>query len=142
MRAGAGRSGARPFVINGAGTRTLEDTVKFVFLLYSDPAADAALGPEGRAAMVEEHLRFGSMLRERNAMVLGEALRGPEETRTLRFDGDGPPIMTDGPFLEAKEALGGLYVLECASLDEAIELAAQVPRSPGLVVELSAVADT
>ncbi len=51
------------------------------------------------------------------------------------------PIVTDGPFLEAKEALGGLYVLECASPDEAIELAKQVPRSPGLVAELSPIAD-
>lgn len=116
--------------------------MKYLFLLYSDPAADTALGPDGRAAMVESHLRFGTMLRERNAMVLGEALQGPEETRTLHFDGDGPPIMTDGPFLEAKEALGGLYVLECASLDEAIELATQIPRSPGLVVELSPIAGT
>ena len=116
--------------------------MKYLFLLYSDPAADAALGPDGRAAMVEEHLRFGSVLRERNAMVLGEALQGPEETRTLRFDADGPPVVTDGPFLEAKEALGGLYVLECASTDEAIELAKQVPRSPGLVVQLSPIAGT
>jgi hypothetical protein len=42
--------------------------------------------------------------------------------------------------LSSKEALGGLYVLECASLDEAIELAKQVPRSPGLVAELSPIA--
>ncbi len=48
--------------------------------------------------------------------------------------------MTDGPFLEAKEALGGLYVLECDGADEAIELAKQVPRSPGLVAELSPIA--
>lgn len=114
--------------------------MKYVFLLYGDPAAEAAAGPDGRAAMVEDHRRFSAMLRERNAIVLGEALQGPEETRTLRFDPDGQAVLTDGPFLEAKEALGGLYVLECASLDEAIELAKQVPRSPGLVVELSPVA--
>ena len=114
--------------------------MKYLLLLYGDPAAEAAAGPDGRAAMIEEHRRFSTMLRERDAIVLGEALLGPEETRTLRFDGDASPIVTDGPFLEAKEALGGLYVLECASLDEAIELAKQVPRSPGLVAELSPIA--
>lgn len=115
--------------------------MKFLLLLYSDAAAEAALGPEGRGTMVEDHRRFSSTLRERGAMVLGEALEGPEATRTIRFDGDSP-IVADGPFLEAKEALGGLYVLDCASLDEAVAFAKQVPRSPGLVVELSPIAGT
>jgi hypothetical protein len=115
--------------------------MKYVFLLYGDPAAEAALGPEGRSAMVEDHRRFSAMLRDRGGMVLGEALEGPEQSRTVRFDGDSP-VVTDGPFLEAKEALGGLYVLECASTDEAIEIAKQVPRSPGLVVQLSPIAGT
>jgi hypothetical protein len=116
--------------------------MRYLLLLYSDPAADAALGSVGRAAMVDDHLRYGAMLRERGAIVLGEALRGPEEATTLRFEGDEAPIVTDGPFLEAKEALGGLYVLDCASVDEAIELAKQVPRSPTLVAELRPIADT
>ena len=123
-----------------AGITYDETTMRYLLLLYGDPAAEAAAGPEGRAAMVDEHRRFGTMLHERGAMVYGEALQGPEETRTLRFDVDGSTIVTDGPFLEAKESLGGLYVLECANLDEAIELAEQVPRSPGLVVELSPIA--
>ena len=115
--------------------------MKYLLLLYGDPAAEASLGPEGRAAMVEDHLRFSAMLRERGAMVLGEALEGPDKSRTVRFVGDSP-VVTDGPFLEAKEALGGLYVLDCASTDEAIDLARQVPRSPGLVVQLSPIAGT
>jgi len=117
--------------------------MKYLLLLYGDPAGEAAAGPDRRAAMVEDHRRFGAMQRDRDAIVLGEALQGPEETRTLRFDdGDGPPVVTDGPFLEAKETLGGLYVLECASPDEALELAKQLPRSPGLVAELSPIAGT
>lgn len=116
--------------------------MRYLLLLYSDPAADAAIGSDGRAAMVDDHLRYGAMLRERGVMVLGEALRGPEEATTLRFEDAEAPIVTDGPFLEAKEALGGLYVLDCASADEAIELAKQVPRSPTLVAELRPIADT
>lgn len=115
--------------------------MKYLFLLYGDSAAEAALAPEARATMVENHRRFSAMLRERGTLVLGEALEGPEESRTVRFDGDSP-VVTDGPFLEAKEAIGGLYVLDCTSADEAIELAKQVPRSPGLVVQLSPIAGT
>ena len=113
--------------------------MKYLLLLYGDPTAEAALGAQGRATMVEDHGRFSATLRDRGAMVLGDALVGPEETRTIRFDGDSP-IVTDGPFLEAKEALGGLYMLDCASRDEGIELAKQVPRLPGLVVEMSPIA--
>lgn len=115
--------------------------MKYLLLLYGDPAAEAALGAEGRATMVEEHRRFSATLRERGAMVLGEALEGPERARIVRFDDDESPVVTDGPFLESKEALGGFYVLECANLDDAIELATQFPRSPGLVGELRPIAD-
>jgi hypothetical protein len=44
--------------------------------------------------------------------------------------------VTDGPFAETKEGIGGIYVVECASRDEALELAAQVPRSPGVALEV------
>ena len=115
--------------------------MKYLFLLYGDPDAEAAMGSEGRAAMVEDRRRFSAMLQERGAMVIGEALEGPEGSRTVRFNGDSP-VVTDGPFLEAKEALGGLYVLECASHEDAIELAKQVPHSPGRVVQLSPIAGT
>jgi hypothetical protein len=142
MRAGTRRSGDRPFVVIGAGTPHTEDTMKYLLLLYGDAAAEAAMGPDARGAMVEDHRRFSALMRERGAIVLGEALEGPEQTRTVRFDGGDRPVVTDGPFLEAKEALGGLYVLECASLDDAIELAKQVPRSPGLVVQVSPIAAT
>jgi hypothetical protein len=47
----------------------------------------------------------------------------------------------DGPFLETKESLGGFYVIETSTLDEAIELAKSVPRSPGLAAELRPIPD-
>lgn len=115
--------------------------MRYLLLLYDDVAAVAALSPEQRRAIVDEHLRFGRMLNDRRAQVAGEALRGPEEARTIRFDHNGSVQVTDGPFIEAKEALGGFYVLECASEEEALELAQQVPHSPGLVAELRPIAE-
>jgi hypothetical protein len=100
-----------------------------------------AMTPDQRRAIVDEHIRFGRMLEARHAAVAGEALRGPETARTIRFASNGGVSVTDGPFLETKEAIGGFYLLECADEAEALELARQVPRSPGLVAELRPIAD-
>ena len=115
--------------------------MKYLLLLYGDPAAEAALTDAERRAIVDEHIRFGRVLDERRAVVVGEALDGPAGTKTVRFAPDGgEAYVTDGPFLESKESIGGFYVLSCADLDEAIDLAKQVPRSPGLVAELHPIA--
>ena len=115
--------------------------MKFLLLLYDDASAVAAMSPEGRRAIVDEHIAYSRMLRERGAHVYSDPLDEPAGARTLRFNGDGPPVVTDGPFLETKEALGGFYVIEADSIDEATELARGVPRSPGLVAELLPIAD-
>jgi hypothetical protein len=110
--------------------------VKYLLLLYDDAAAIAALSPTERRAMVDGHIAYTAMLRERGVFVYGEPLDDPATTRAVRFAADGEPLVSDGPFLETKEALGGFYVVDCASADQAVELAAKVPRSPGLVAEL------
>ena len=58
----------------------------------------------------------------------------------MRRRDSGRPVVTDGPFAETKEQLGGVYVVECADDREALELAQAVPVSPGLVVEIRPVA--
>ena len=111
--------------------------MRFLFLVHGDTEAEAALTPEERRAIVDEHVAYGAMLRERGAHVLGEALTG--EAATVR-PGE-KPFVVDGPFAETKEGVGGFYVVDCASRDEALELAAQVPRSPGVKVEVLPIAD-
>ena len=110
--------------------------MKYLLLLYDDAEAVATLSADQRRSMVEDHIVCAGKLRERGAYVYGDPVDDPSTARTMRFTGDGEPIVTDGPFLEAKEALGGVYVIECASGTEAVELAAQLPRSPGLVAEV------
>lgn len=109
--------------------------MKFLLLLRGDAAAEAAMTDAQRRAMVDEHIAYAAMLRERGAHVYGEPLDAPERARVMRFDGPEPTVI-DGPYLESKESLGGFYVIECGSLGEATELARQLPRSPGLVAEL------
>ena len=111
--------------------------MRFLFLIHGEAAAEGALTAEERRTIVGEHIAYGTMLRERGAFVLGEALSG--ETAVVRPG--AKPFVTDGPFAETKEALGGFYVVECASREEALELAALVPRSPGMAVEVLTVAE-
>jgi hypothetical protein len=113
--------------------------MRFLFLIHGDREAEAALSPDERRAIVGEHIAFGSLLRERGAYVLGEALDDPSTTVTVRPG--RTPLVTDGPFAETKEAVGGLYVVECATREEAVELAGRVPQSPGVAVEVLTIVD-
>jgi hypothetical protein len=111
--------------------------MRFLFLIHGDSEAEAALTADERRAIVDEHVAYGTMLRERGAYVLGEALSGEAAV----VHPGGSPLVTDGPFAETKEAVGGFYVVECASREEAIELAGLVPQSPGVAVEVLGIAD-
>ena len=111
--------------------------MRFLFLVHGDSEAEAAMTREELRAIVDEHIAYGAMLRERGAHVLGEALSG--EAVTVRPG--SKPLVTDGPFAETKEAVGGFYVVDVASREEAIELAGRVPRSPGLAVEVLTIAE-
>ena len=86
--------------------------MKVLLLLYGDAEAEEAMGADKRRAVVDEHIRFGRLLDERRAMVIGEALEDASTARTIRFPAGGAaPYVTDGPYLETKEALGGFYLL-------------------------------
>jgi hypothetical protein len=111
--------------------------MRFLFLIHGDREAEAALSADERMAIVREHMAFGSMLRGRGAHVLGEALSG--EAATVRPGESG--LVVDGPYAETKEGVGGFYVVECAGREEALELAAQVPQSPGVEVEVLTIAE-
>ena len=114
--------------------------MKYLFLLYGDEAGEAQLSEAERRAIVDEHRAFGARLSERGAFVVGEALTGRERARSVRLGAGRPPLVTDGPFAETKEQLGGFYVVECDGDEDALRLAGEMPRSPGLVVEVRPVA--
>ena len=109
--------------------------MKYLLLLYDDSAAINALGADERRAMVDAHIAYAARLRQTGTYVYGDPLDDPATARTIRFE-DAGGMVTDGPFLESKEALGGFYVIDCESLQDALKLAREVPRSPGLVAEL------
>jgi hypothetical protein len=107
--------------------------MQFAFLLYGDEAAEAALTDDERRAIVEGHVAFSRFLREHDQLRFGEALAPSSRAAVVRPRRRG---VSDGPFAETKEQLGGLYVVECADREEAIALANRIPDSPGLAIEI------
>jgi hypothetical protein len=114
--------------------------MRYLMLLYGDEKAVGSISDADRRAIVDEHIAFGARLREKGAHAGGDALTSSAEAKVLRGEGDGHSVVTDGPFAETKEQLGGFYVIECGGIDEALTWAEQVPRSPGLVVEIRPIA--
>jgi hypothetical protein len=101
---------------------------KYLVLLYEDEAAWANAGELG-AQMIKEHGAFREA--NKNAVVGGHALQSTETATSIRKDDSGHFTVTDAPFAEAKEALGGFYLIEAPDLDAAIAIATQVPAPFG-----------
>ena len=81
-------------------------------------------------------MRFSAALRERGVLRASESLRSPEDDGArLRVRG-GTRIVVDGPFAEAKEVVGGFFLLDCASKDEALAIAAECPAAEWATVEV------
>jgi hypothetical protein len=116
-----------------------EDAVKFMLLLHGDADAEAALPRDEQMRIVDEHMAYTEMLTELGVYVTGFALGDPKTSVVVR-PGE-KPIVTDGPFAETKEAIGGFYVVDVADREQALELAGKVPLSPGLVVEVLVIVD-
>ncbi|HZC70895.1 MAG TPA: YciI family protein [Jatrophihabitans sp.] len=100
----------------------------YVVLLYQDEKRLAEYSDAQRADLLEQHGAFQA--KHGDAIKLGDALQATETARSVQV-GDGSMAITDGPFVETKEALGGFYVIEAGDLDEAIAIAADVPAPHG-----------
>ncbi len=110
--------------------------MQYLLLIYTPEQPDQSeIPPEVFQAQLAGYEAFTSAVRERGVMLAGEALQ-PTETATSVRVRDGNTLVTDGPFAETKEALGGFYMLDCKDLDEAIELAAMIPGAQQGTIEV------
>jgi hypothetical protein len=108
--------------------------VKYMLLIYTDPTA----GPADQAAGEKLMAEYGAFTQEIVAsgeMQTGDPLQGVDTATSVRIRG-GKTTMTDGPFAETKEHLGGFYVVDVKDLDRALELAAKIPDARTGVVEV------
>jgi hypothetical protein len=110
--------------------------MKYMALIYGSEEAWDAL-PEEEQQRVSE--RYMALAREPVA-VGGDELQDPDTATTIRVR-DGETLTTDGPFAETKEQLGGYYLIDCASLDEALEFAARIPAAERGAVEVRPVVE-
>ena len=98
--------------------------MKYMTLIYGDAEAWNALPEEEQQGVAE---RYMALSRE-PVVADGAELEDADTATTVRVR-NGETLTTDGPFAETKEQLGGYYLLDCGSLDEAIEFAARIPAA-------------
>ena len=109
--------------------------MKFICLGYIDPKHWETLPESERNAMMDECFNYDGILRANGHFAGGEALDAPQRAATLRWK-NGKVSVTDGPYAETKEQLGGILILEANDLQHAIEL---MSRHPGVPVDIEAV---
>jgi len=85
--------------------------------------------------------RYNEELIKAGVLLAGEGLTSPEEGFVVDFDSD-PPVVTDGPYTEAKELFNGFWILDVSSIDEAKQWARKCPLGPGVKLEVRRVSET
>ena len=100
--------------------------MKYLLQIYPDGAREEfeRLSADEQQAVLEEYLA----IRQSPSVVVGEQLQPAETATTVRVE-DGQMLITDGPFLDAKEHLGGFGLVEVDDLDAALEIAARIPAA-------------
>jgi hypothetical protein len=100
--------------------------MKFICMGYIQPGKFEGMSEEERNAMLDECFRYDDELRSNGQFADGHAIQPPEAAKTLNWK-SGKVVVTDGPYAETKEQLGGILVLEARDLKHAIQLISQHP---------------
>jgi hypothetical protein len=114
--------------------------MKFMLLIYNDSTLHHALPQAEADAMMRECLTHADELRREGHLIESQMLEGAETAKSLRIR-NGRSKVTDGPFSEAKEVLGGFNLIEARDMEEAIRIAALFPWSRTGCVEIRPVRD-
>jgi hypothetical protein len=109
--------------------------VRYMALIYGDASSWDRLSPEEREAIYARYGAFSEEARTAGVLLDGAELDTTHAATTVRVR-DAETLVIDGPYAEVKEALGGYYVLECGSLDEALGWAAKIPGAEHGAIEV------
>jgi hypothetical protein len=104
-------------------------------LIYADETAWAEMADADRAGWYDRYRAFAEEAAEAGVMAGGDELAPTSDATTVRVRG-AETLVTDGPYAEVKEALGGYFFLDCGSLEEALEWAARIPGAEHGAVEV------
>jgi hypothetical protein len=109
--------------------------MRYALLICTEESVEAAMSQaEGEAQMVG-YMKFGEEMTKRGVLTGGERLRPTTDATTVRVR-NGEVVASDGPFAETKEQIAGFYLIEAKDLDEAIEVAAQIPGAQAGSIEV------
>ena len=109
--------------------------MKYLLLIHMNPDVWATLTQADVDEVMAGHERFIATITESGEMVSTHALADPKDSAVVRIRA-GAETVTDGPYVEAKEFLAGFYLVECASKDRAVELAAMIPDAKWNAIEV------
>jgi hypothetical protein len=110
--------------------------MKYLMLIcWNAERMNAQTEPDPTAGQEEESFPWLDEVQARGIWVTGDQLAPPRRARSIRVRG-GKPIITDGPFAETKEVVGGFDIIECASMEEAVEVAAGHPAAQTGTIEV------
>jgi hypothetical protein len=109
--------------------------MKYILLIHDSEAAWAKFSGSERANVMAEYGRFTQGIKASGHYVGGAQLQ-PTTTATSVRERDGKRLVTDGPFAETREQLGGYYLVDVPNLDEAIAIAARIPSARFGTVEV------
>jgi hypothetical protein len=115
-------------------------SMNYLLLLWMDENAMADRSPEELAAGMEKWNEYTEELRSAGKFVAGEGLKGTDVATSIKVR-DGQRLVTDGPFAETAEQIGGFYLIDVDDLDEAIEWAEKVPSTYFGTTEIRPVMD-
>jgi hypothetical protein len=109
--------------------------MRYMLLIYGDESRWGNLSEAESEAEMGKWYAYTQEMKDAGVSELGEPLQ-PTATATCVRDDGGEPMVTDGPFAETREQLGGYYLLDVANLDEAIKWAHKCPGAKGGTIEL------
>ena len=107
--------------------------MRYILLLYGDEKLGENVTPEEWQGIMQAHNDWTAEAVKRGLNPSGDALQPVTTAKTVRFEDNRAVLTTDGPFAETKEQLGGFYIIECDSEEEALEMAAKLPVGTGSV---------
>jgi hypothetical protein len=114
--------------------------MKYLLALIGDESRYMDVTPEQRSEGMRQWDAYTTEAQEAGVFLGGEGLQPAATATSVKIQESGDPIVTDGPFAETKEQLGGYYLLDCKDLDDALAWAKKIPM-PGGTVEVRPVMD-
>lgn len=114
--------------------------MQYACLIYEPPNSFRLSSPEEQQKVFGEYMKFSDDIQKAGVVRGGAPLQTTETATTVRVR-DGKRLTTDGPFAETKEWLAGFFLLECQSLDEALEWAAKIPGARDGSIEVRPLMD-